>query len=140
MSTDVESFIAEAARAINERDWNAYGRLFSEDLVMRTPGLPGVTTGRAARVELVQGIVAPFPDNQVDVERTITEGAWSCFQLRFTGTHTGPMAGPDGSEIAPTNKSVALPYCLVTKMDNGVVTEVHEYYDRLELVAQLGIA
>jgi len=139
MEADVERFIARGARAVNERDWDAYGRLFSNDLVMRTPGLPGITNGREARVELVKGIVAPFPDGRVDVERAITQGDWSCLQLRFSGTHTEPMATPDGGEIPPTDKSVDMPYCLVAKFEDGEVVEVHEYYDQLDLLAQLGL-
>ena len=139
MKADIEHFVAEAARAINDRDWEAYGRLFSENLEMQTPGLPGVTIGRQARVALVQGIVAPFPDGQVDLERTITEGDWGCLQLRFSGTHTGPMATPDGGEIPPTNKPVEFPYCLVAKFENGVVTELQEYYDQLAVMTQLGL-
>ena len=50
---DMERFTARGARAITERDWTAYGRLFSKDLVMRAPGIQGVTRGREARVRFV---------------------------------------------------------------------------------------
>lgn len=139
MKADAERFIAEGARAIADQDWDAYGRLFSEDLAMRTPGLPGITRGRQARVDLVQGIMAPFPDGRVDVARIISEGDWACFELEFSGTHTEPMPTPDGGEIPPTSKVVKLPYCIVMRFEDGLVTEINEYYDQLEMMAQLGI-
>jgi len=49
------------------------------------------------------------------------------------------MPTPDGGAIAPTNKAVDVPYCLVVKFDDGVITEVNEYYDQLEMMTQLGI-
>ncbi len=139
MKEDAERFIADGARAIADQDWEAYGKLFSEDLAMRTPGLPGITRGRQARVQLVQGMLAPFPDGRVDVTRIISEGEWACFELRFSGTHTEPMPTPDGGAIAPTNKAVDSPYCIVARFEEGVVTEMNEYYDQLEMMAQLGI-
>lgn len=140
MKEDAVYFIDEAARAIGDGDWDAYGALFAEDLAMRTPGMPGVTRGRQARVELVRGIMAPFPDGRVDVTRIISEGEWTCFELRFHGTHTEPMPTPDGAAIAPTNNTVDSPYCIVAKFEDGLVTEMDEYYDQLEMMTQLGIA
>ncbi len=106
---------------------------------MRTPGLPGIIRGRQARVQLVQGMLAPFPDGRVDVTRIISEGEWACFELRFSGTHTEPMPTPDGGVIAATNNAVDSPYCIVAKFEEGVVTEMNEYYDQVEMMAQLGI-
>ena len=139
MKEDAERFIANGAQAIGDGNWDAYGKLFSEDLAMRTPGLPGIIKGRQARVELVQGMLAPFPDGRIDVVRIISEGEWACFELRFSGTHTEPMPTPDGGAIAPTNKAVDSPYCIVARFEEGVVTEMNEYYDQLEMMAQLGI-
>ena len=138
MRSDAERFVAEGARTLSNGDWIEYGDLFAEGLVMRTPGMP-VTTGREARVELAKAITAPFPDGQVKVERIVSEGDWSCFQLRFTGTHTEPMPTPDGGTVPPTQRSVDLPYCIVARFEGGVVAELDEYYDRAEMANQLGI-
>lgn len=135
----LERFVAEGTRALNTGDWEAYGSLFSEDLRMRVPGLPGFTTGREARVKFVQGIMAAFPDGQVELERSFGQGDWGCIQVRFSGTHTGPLATPDGGEIPPTNKSVQFPYCIVVKFENGEATELHEYFDQLDLLTQIGV-
>lgn len=135
----IDRWTAEGTRALNERDWDAYGRLFSEALLMRAPGLPGITTGREARVTLIKGILDAFPDGQAELERSFGEGDWACLQLQFAGTHTGPLATPDGGQIPPTNRPVRFPYCIVVRLgQNGEAVEIDEYYDQLELLTQLG--
>lgn len=136
----IDRFISEACRALNDRDWDAYGKLFAEELVMRTPSIPGVATGRAARVEFVQDIFAAFPDGKISTVSTLADGDWGCTEVHFVGTNTGPMEGADGADIAPTDKPVEFDYCIVAKFSDGVITELHEYYDQLGMLTQLGIA
>lgn len=135
----IERFVAGAERAIAARDWEDYGSYFAEDLRMVTSGLPGPTTGRAARLEFVEGIVDSFADGVVEVQRYFGQGDWACLEVLFTGTHTGPMPGPGGTEIPPTNKSVKWPYCMVMKFKDGLVSELYEYYDQVSLLTQLGL-
>ena len=135
----IERFVVEGERSIAARDWEAYGSFFAEDLFMVTPALPGPTTGRDARLVFVQGIIDSFPDGQVEIQRHFGQGDWACIEVLFTGTHTGPMPGPGGTEIPATNKSVKWPYCMVMKFEAGQVSELYEYYDQLDLLTQLGL-
>jgi ketosteroid isomerase-like protein len=135
----IEQFVDGAEHSISARDWEAYGSCFAEDLLMVTPSLPGITRGREARIRLVQGIMNPFPDGVVEVQRSFGNGDWACLEVLFTGTHTEPMPGPGGTEIPPTNKAVALPYCMVMRFKDGLVSELYEYYDQLDLMTQLGL-
>ncbi len=120
----LDHFNTEAAQAINERDWDAYGDLFSEDLVMQTPSLPGISKGREARVALVKGIMDAFPDGNVEMVRSFGQGDWACLEVRFTGT----AAVSDGEEAPVT---VDFPYCIVMRFEDGKVAELNEYYDQL---------
>lgn len=138
--TPMERFAAEGERAITERDWTAYGDLFSEDLAMRAPGFPGTVKGRHIRVAIVQGIFDAFPDGQVEVERAFSSGDVACMQVRFQGTHSGPLATPDGGEIPPSGSRVEFPYCLVVRFEDGIAVELDEYYDQLDLLNQIGVA
>jgi steroid delta-isomerase-like uncharacterized protein len=135
----IERFIEIGEKVVEVRDWETYGSVFAEDLVMVTPGLPGTMIGRDARLQFVQGSVDSFPDGVVKVQRSFGSGDWACIEVLFTGTHTGPMLGPDGTEIPPTGKSVEWPYCMVIKFKNGLVTELYEYYDQMSLMTQLGL-
>jgi steroid delta-isomerase-like uncharacterized protein len=135
----VKNYVEVGESFLEVRDWEAYGNLYAEDLIMETSMIPGVTTGREARVQLAQGIVDAFPDGVVTVKRYFGKGDWACVEVLFTGTHTGPMAGPDGTEIPPTGKSIKWPYCMVLKFKDGQVSELYEYYDQLGLMTQLGL-
>lgn len=135
----IERFVVEAEQSISVGDWDTYGSFFAEDLLMVTPALPEPTRGREARLQFVQGIMVSFPDGVVEVQRYFGKGDWGCIEWLFTGTHTGPMPGPDGKEIPPTNKSVKWPYCMVMKFKDGKVSELYEYYDQVDLLTQLGL-
>jgi len=41
--------------------------------------------------------------------------------------------------LPPTVKSVAFPYCIVARFENGEAVEVDEHFDQLELLSQLGV-
>jgi steroid delta-isomerase-like uncharacterized protein len=133
----VKHFVEVGERSIEARDWEAYGSVFAEDLYMETSMFPEPVRGRDARIELVKGIVAAFPDGLVEVQRYFGQGEWACVEVLFTGTHSGPMAGADGTEIPPTHRAVRWPYCMVMKFKDGLVAELYEYYDQLDLFKQL---
>ncbi len=120
----VDYFNTEGSRAINEGDWDAYGNLFAEDLVMQTPSLPGISKGREARVSMVKGIMDAFPDGKVEMVRSFGQGDWACLEVRFTGT----AAVSDEEETPAT---VDFPYCIVMRFEDGKVAELNEYYDQL---------
>ena len=109
----VERYGTEGGRAINEGDWEAYGDFFSEDLVMRTPAIPGISRGREARVSLVQGMMAAVPDGHVEMVRSIVQGDRACLEWHWTGTN------------------VDVPYCMVVRFEDGRIAEINEYYDQL---------
>ena len=136
---NMERYYTVGASAINNGDWEAYASLYAEDLLMVTPGIPGPTRGRDVRVKLAQGLVNAFPDARVELLRSFGVGEWACFEVLFNGMHTGPMPGPDGTEIPATNKPVKFPYCMVVKFKAGQCSELYEYYDQLAFLTQLGL-
>lgn len=67
------------------------------------------------------------------------ENGHVCIQALFTGLHTRPMPGVGDKITSPTNKPVKWPYCMVIKFKEGLVSELFEYYDQLNLMLQLGL-
>jgi steroid delta-isomerase-like uncharacterized protein len=135
----IENFIEVGESSLAVRDWETYGSVFAEDLKMVSPMIPGIVTGREVRIQMVQGIYDSFPDGEVTIHRSFGMGDWACLEVIFTGTHTGPMPGADGSVIPPTGKTVEWPYCMVMKFKDGLVSELYEYYDQMSLMQQLGL-
>jgi len=136
---DSAEYLAGAERTVNARDWHGYGAYFAEDVHMRVPGAIGGMQGRGARIDFVKGIVRTFPDGKIFGLRVFGVDPWACCQFRFEGTNTGPLATPDG-DAPPTGRSVTFPYCVVARFENGVIAEFDEYFDRLEMLQQLGVA
>lgn len=137
---DAERYVDAAVETVNARDWDGYGALFAENVVMRFPGaIDGSVSGRAARVAFVQGILRAFPDGRISRVRVFGAGDWGCCQFGFEGSNTGPLGNPDGSDTPPTGKPAAFPYCVVARFEDGVIVEFDEYLDRLEMLGQLGL-
>ncbi len=128
--------LRQLADALNERDWHTYADCFTEDLIVHAPGIRSI--GREARVKWVHDLIRAFPDGQITLDRVLTEHDHICAELTFEGTHTGPMASPNGT-VPPTGREVMFPYCLVMRLRDDKIAEVHEYFDRVELLTQLGL-
>ncbi|MEA2025053.1 MAG: ester cyclase [Chloroflexota bacterium] len=137
---DARRYIDGAVQTINARDWEGYGAFFAEDVQMRFPGAIDGASGREARVQFVQVMINAFPDGRISAVRVFGSGDWGCCQFQFEGTNTGPLGGPDGSEAPPTGKVAAFPYCVVARFEGGIIVEFDEYFDRLEMLSQLGLA
>lgn len=68
------------------------------------------------------------------------EGDWTCSIANFTGTMTGPMAGPDGKTIQPANKKFQVEFCTVAHWnEKGEIVEERLFYDLVGLMRQLGL-
>ena len=136
---NLERFVTDVGRTLAARDWDGYGQLFAEDLIMQAPGLPGPTRGREARVAMIRAFFEAFPDGRVELQRMFGEGDWGCVEAYFEGTNTGPLTGPGGRQMPPTNRRARLPYCMVVRFDGSLVGELSEYFDQVGLLAQLGL-
>ena len=67
------------------------------------------------------------------------QGDWTCTIAKWKGTMKGPMTGPDGKTIPPTNKSFELEFCTVARWQNGEIVEEKLFYDQVGLLKQIGL-
>ena len=110
--------------------------LYSPDAVALTP--EGEVKGRDGIVEWMQEFTRAFPDVRFELTGQWDAGDAAIDEGFLIGTHTGPLAGPDG-DIAPTGRQVRLRECDIVKVADGKAREHHFYYDRQELLEQLGV-
>ena len=95
------------------------------------------SSGPDAVREFVAGIHASFSDWHHDVtieaagDVVALEGTWN-------GTHTGPMPLPQG-EVAPTGKRLPIPFAGIVRVRDGRIASVHNYFDQMPFMAQLGL-
>lgn len=127
--------------AWNAQDLETFAKRHKDDVVVRWPGQKpthGIRDHRAEALEFFK----TFPDQHLDnrpYKVLISSGDWTCSIARFTGTMTGPMTGPDGTEIPPTGKSFEVDFCTVARWHNGQIVEENLFYDLLTFMKQIGV-
>lgn len=133
-----QHLLDQAIKGLNARDWDAYGRMFAEDVAVYSPGSKEPSIGRAARVQWVIDLIEAFPDGTVELKGSFGEGDRMCAEFAFAGTHTGPLKTPAG-EVPPTGARVEFPYIIAYDYEGDEAKQVREYYDQLELLLPLGL-
>jgi ketosteroid isomerase-like protein len=128
--------------AWNAQDLDTFSARHKEDVVVRWPGKEpthGVNDHRQEALDFYK----TFPDQKVHnrpYKTFFASGDWTCSIARFTGTMKGPMKGPDGREIPPTNKSFDVDFCTVARWDDGQIVEENLFYDLVTFMRQTGLS
>jgi ketosteroid isomerase-like protein len=128
--------------AWNAQDVDGVAKYHKPDVVVYWPGQPptrGMDNHRAESLAFFK----TFPDQHLDnrpYKTLFGFGDWTCSIAHFTGTMKGPMAGPDGKEIAPTGKSFEVDFCTVAHWDNGQISEEYLFYDLVTFMKQIGLS
>jgi uncharacterized protein (TIGR02246 family) len=135
----VVELIKQGIAQADAHDLEAFLAGQAPDVVWETPA--GVLRGHDEVRAFVEPFHAACPDGHhevvhaytVDDDTAVIEGRWS-------GTHTGPLATPQG-EIPPTGRSVSLPFVIVARRKPGtdLAARVAVYQDMLGFMAQLGL-
>jgi steroid delta-isomerase-like uncharacterized protein len=134
------SVVQEVDKYFKARDWDGFDGRHSEDVISYSPMRPEPTHGRAAHREAMQKLLEAFPDFDMTTERTFGQGEWVSAEWTMTGTMQGPLAGPGGDVIQPTNKSIRIPILAAMRFDeNGLIAEERIFFDRATMLAQLGV-
>ena len=122
----------------NAGDLDAVMDLYAEDATQLMPD--GIFEGRSAIRERLAQELNAFSDIAHRVESFIEQGDAFADEWTFVGTHTGPFALPDGSQLPPTGKRVELrgmEFCRVG--DDGKLVVDNLYYDNTTATLQLGL-
>lgn len=117
--------------AVGARDLDAVLDLFSTDCHFV---LPGMKFHGAQRMKpYVENYLRAFPDFATEILASVASEEAIAFELRSTGTHTGPLATPNG-ELPATGSTVTFESCLYVKAAHGEITSFHTYFDHPEWV------
>ncbi len=128
--------------AWNRRDWETFRKRHARDVAVYWPGQTDPTKGRDDHHKEAMEFCKTFPDNRVGNRPYLTlfgQGDWTCSVAVFTGTHAGPMLGPGGKTIPPTNKTFRIELCTVAHWKNGEIVEEKLFYDAATMMRQLGL-
>ena len=122
---------------VNTGDLDAALAVFDPDCEIMTPD--GAMTGVAAQRALGEAFRRAAPDNHLTALRTFEAGDTILVEGVYTGTHTGPLIGPNGT-IPPTGRPFSFPYCDVLQARDGKFVSHRIYWDNATFLGQLGLA
>lgn len=111
----------------------------AEDCAIVTVPLGTVQHGPNGFRDFLLGWLAAFPDCTVEVTDLMAGEDGATVEFIARGTQTGPLRGPTGDAIPPTNRKMELRFCDVMRFRNDNMTSQHTYYDALGLLQQLGL-
>jgi hypothetical protein len=129
--------------AWNDQNVEVFRERHKPDVIVRWPGQPEPTRGIEDHTAESIAFWRTFPDQHLDnrpYRIFFASGDYTCSVARFTGTMTGPMAGPDGTEIPPTGKSFEVDFYTVAQWNNGQIVEENLMYDLVTFMKQLGLS
>jgi predicted ester cyclase len=125
----VEAFNAHDRCAI--RALNAPGAIFEGPGGIRAEGRDAAAS--AYVVTLLDG----FPDATMTISNQFGSGPWVVQEFTFQGTHATPVEGTAGT-IATTGRRITGSGVQIGRYARGQAVEIRVYYDRVEVLGQLG--
>ncbi|MBI4950449.1 MAG: ester cyclase [Myxococcales bacterium] len=128
--------VLRAVALLNEGRSDALLDVYHPEARLVTPS--DVVLDREAILELHAAMRLAFPDLVWEVAGCVEGEDTVVAELRFTGTHTGPLVN-GVTAFAPTGSRVALRGCEIVRFRDGRVAEVRSYFDALALCGQLGM-
>lgn len=123
--------------AWNDADRQGYLTRYAEDCSVTSPDVQG--TGRDGAAAFWASIMDTLPDCRVDVTLLLGEGDVVVEEAVATGTNTGPVRGPDGSELPPTGRVVTTPFAAVHHVRGEEIVSSRFYWDTVAILVQLGL-
>lgn len=121
----------------NAGDLEACMELYAEDAVQWMHD--GLFAGVDAIQERLARDLTAFPDARYVVESFVEDGDRFADEWTFTGTNTGPLRLPDGTEIPATGKPVQIKGMELVEVRDGKIVVDNLYYDFMAAVSQLGL-
>lgn len=127
--------------AWNRQDVEAFAAAHADDVVVYAPGQPP-QLGLEAHTDFALRSFQAFPDQRVEnrpYKVFFASGDWVLSIARYTGTMTGPLALPDGTEIPPTGKAFDVDFVTVGHWKDGRMVEEYLFYDSATFNEQTGL-
>jgi steroid delta-isomerase-like uncharacterized protein len=134
---DQQQLVARFYEQFNRGDIDAALAVFSSELETTDPGM-GTVHGHEPFREYLEVFKTAMPDAHAVIESLVQAGDTVIVEGRFVGTHTGPLASPDG-DVAPTGASVDVRFADFSRVSDGKIVSYRTYYDQLGMLTQLGL-
>ena len=113
-------------------DRGNYARHFAEEATFAIMGTDHEAEGRSAVEQMIRYLHEEVFDATVECKNRFAAESHATLEAEFVGTHIGDFAG-----IAPTHRSVRVPYSVVYDVENELISALRVYMPLNALVAQM---
>lgn len=124
--------------AYNEKNWRATEEALASDAVYDEVATNRRLEGRNAILPVWKEWAAAFPDSRATFEGAIASDTIVALELRWRGTHDGPLNLPTG-KVDPTGKPIDIRACQIVEVADGKTRSIRHYFDMATILRQLGI-
>jgi steroid delta-isomerase-like uncharacterized protein len=108
--------------------------LHTEDVVYDDLSIPKVFNGREELREFFVRVVEGIPNFASRYDRFYRQGDVIITEGALIGDQTKPYRGNP-----PSNRHIELPWVQILHFKEDLIAEVHDYYDRLDFLRQMGV-
>ena len=138
MAQSAEDVARESVECYSAGDFDRLRSLLADDFYEEELATQRRLEGADARVKTVQGWKRAFPDEHGTITGVYTSGNTVAIEVTWEGTHSGPMAMPDGQELPPSNKPFTVKSVQVIEVEDGKMKALRTYFDLMTLLQQIG--
>ncbi len=124
--------------AFNRRDIEKDLTLVTEDVKWTNIPFDLSFSGHKGYREYLNTWITAMPDCKVEMVNVIGGEEWTVVEFIGRGTHTGPLAGPEGT-IPATHRKLDLKCCELLRIWDGQIAEGRLYFDAATLLRQFGL-
>lgn len=121
--------------ACNRRDMETSLALVTEDVKWMNIPFNVNFSGRSGCREYLDNWTTAMPDFKVTLTNVVGANEWTVVEFVGRGTHTGPLAGRQGT-FRPTQGKLDLKFCEFLRFRDGQIAEAHVYFDAATLLRQ----
>ena len=137
MSENLEKVAQQGVEDVNRNDWDAIRRSLADGYRFEETGTGVRLEGSDALLEHLQGLKRAMSDLAGTVERVAVDGDDVILEIRWRGTHDGPLPMPDG-ELPATGRGIDMWGVLWQTYQDGLLVRERHHMDTLTMLDQLG--
>jgi predicted ester cyclase len=137
---DLKQISERATAAYNAHDTKALADLDDPNVVNTAPGPSGRVEfrGKQAGQDYNQNWFDAFPDARISISNEVIAGDYIVQEGIFEGTNSGTWKTGTG-DMPATGKTLKGPFCVVSKVRDGLFVSANLYFDQLDVMAQMGL-
>lgn len=133
----LEALARDGIERFNESDWSGLRSMLADDIVYEETGAGVRVEGADALVDGLAGWKSAFPDLRGEVVRAVSSGTTVVLEVRWRGTHEGPLPTPAGV-VPPSGAAVETTSTFWQEFRDGLLVEERNHLDLLTLLTQIG--